>query len=196
MNILWDFDGTLFNTYPAYTKILSLVLGEEIDKQEIYKKLKLSYSHALDYYNVSSDQKEKIKSLKKELSPKDMKPFDGVEEILKFADKNVIMTHKHRDGVLAILKYYGWDKYFVDMVTIDNGFPRKPNPSAYTYLHQKHKIDLAIGDRELDLLPAKELGIITCMFQGQSDVADYYLNDYSEFFNKGIPLSKQLYLQQ
>ncbi|MDR4162761.1 HAD family hydrolase, partial [Bacillus paranthracis] len=49
---------------------------------------------------------------------------------------------------------------------------------------------------ELDLLPAKELGIITCMFQGQSDVADYYLNDYSEFFNKGIPLSKQLYLQQ
>ncbi|EEK42002.1 Phosphoglycolate phosphatase [Bacillus cereus m1293] len=63
-------------------------------------------------------------------------------------------------------------------------------------MHQKHKIDLAIGDRELDLLPAKELGIITCMFQGQSDVADYYLNDYSEFFNKGIPLSKQLYLQQ
>ncbi len=55
-----------------------------------------------------------------------MKPFDGVEEILKFADKNVIMTHKHRDGVLAILKYYGWDKYFVDMVTIDNGFLANP----------------------------------------------------------------------
>ncbi|SCN17152.1 Phosphoglycolate phosphatase [Bacillus toyonensis] len=23
MNILWDFDGTLFDTYPAYTKMLS-----------------------------------------------------------------------------------------------------------------------------------------------------------------------------
>ena len=52
-----------------------------------------------------------------------MKPFGGVEEILKYADKNVIMTHKHRAGVMEILEYYGWDKYFVDMVTIDDGFP-------------------------------------------------------------------------
>ncbi|HDR8395610.1 TPA: hypothetical protein QC291_005524, partial [Bacillus cereus] len=43
-------------------------------------------------------------------------------------------------------------------------------------------IDLAIGDRELDLLPAKELGISTCMFQGDCDVADYSLSHYSEFF--------------
>ncbi|MEC2299245.1 phosphoglycolate phosphatase, partial [Bacillus cereus] len=48
----------------------------------------------------------------------DMKPFAGVEEVLKFADKNVIMTHKHRAGVMNILKYYDWEKYFVDMVTI------------------------------------------------------------------------------
>lgn len=111
-----------------------------------------------------------------------MKPFENVEEVLRFADKNVIMTHKHRDGVLSILEHYGWDKYFVDMVTIDDGFPRKPNPLAYDHLHKKHNIDLAIGDRELDLLPAKELGISTCMFQGESDVADYSLPHYSDFF--------------
>ena len=34
------------------------------------------------------------------------------------------------------------------------------------HLHKKHNINLAIGDRELDLIPAKELGISTCMFQG------------------------------
>ncbi|MGE7902246.1 HAD hydrolase-like protein, partial [Bacillus paramycoides] len=79
MNILWDFDGTLFNTYPAYTEMLSLVLGEAVDKKEIYEKLKVSYSHAINYYNISSEQKEKIKRLKKELSPKDMKPFHGAE---------------------------------------------------------------------------------------------------------------------
>ncbi|WP_040203450.1 HAD-IA family hydrolase [Neobacillus jeddahensis] len=183
MNILWDFDGTLFDTYPAYTKILTQVLGNEVDNQEIYEKLKISYSHAIDFYNISSNQEEEIKNLKKKLSPKDVKPFDHVEEILKFANKSVIMTHKHRSGVLAILKYYGWDKYFVDMVTIDDGFPRKPNPSAYIHLHTKHRIDLVIGDRELDLLPAKELGISTCIFQGQSDVADYHLENYSEFFS-------------
>ncbi|MGE7874843.1 HAD-IA family hydrolase [Bacillus paramycoides] len=196
MNILWDFDGTLFNTYPAYTEMLSLVLGEAVDKKEIYEKLKVSYSHAINYYNISSEQKEKIKRLKKELSPKDMKPFHGAEEILKFADKNVIMTHKHRDGVLEILKYHGWDKYFIDMVTIDDGFPRKPNPSSYIYLHQKHGVDLAIGDRELDLLPAKKLGIATCMFQGKSDVADYHLQNYLDFFNTSIPSLRKVHNQQ
>ncbi|HEK9099101.1 HAD-IA family hydrolase [Bacillus pfraonensis] len=192
MNILWDFDGTLFDTYPAYTNILSQALGNVVDKQEIYEKLKISYSHAIDYYNISSNQEKEIKTLQKKLSPKEMKPFDNVEKVLKFANKNVIMTHKHRDGVLAILNYYGWDKYFADMVTIDDGFPRKPNPLAYVHLHTKHRIDLVIGDRELDLLPAKELGISTCIFQSQSDLADYHLQDYSEFFNIDIALTKQV----
>ncbi|MBW3494511.1 HAD hydrolase, family IA [Bacillus mycoides] len=194
MNILWDFDGTLFNTYPAYTMMLSEILGDAVDKQEIYKNLKISYSHAIQYYNISSAQEEKIKVLKKKFTPKDMKPFEDVEEILKFAHKNVIMTHKHRAGVMEILKYYGWDKYFVDMVTIDDGFPRKPNSLAYDHLHKMHNIDLAIGDRELDLLPAKELGISTCMFQGKCDVADYSLSHYSEFFKVVIDRDKELSL--
>ncbi|MBJ7987225.1 HAD-IA family hydrolase [Bacillus cereus] len=194
MNILWNFDGTLFNTYPAYTMMLSEILGDAVDKQEIYKNLKISYSHAIQYYNISNEQEEQIKVLKKQFTPKDMKPFEGVEEILKFAHKNVIMTHKHRTGVMEILKYYGWDKYFVDMVTIDDGFPRKPNSLAYDHLHKKHNIDLAIGDRELDLLPAKELGISTCMFQDKCDVADYSLSHYSEFFKVVIDRDREFSL--
>ncbi|WP_462411595.1 HAD-IA family hydrolase [Neobacillus sp. Marseille-QA0830] len=181
MNILWDFDGTLFDTYPAYTNLLSQVLGDKVDRQEIYEKLKVSYSHAIQFYNISAQQEVELKVLRKNLSPKDIKPFENVEDVLKFADKNVIMTHKHREGVLAILEYYGWDQYFVDMVTIDDGFPRKPDPASYSYLHTKHGIDLAIGDRELDLLPAKELGISTCIFQGYSAEAEYRLEHYSDF---------------
>ncbi|AJG93754.1 phosphoglycolate phosphatase [Bacillus anthracis] len=182
MNILWDFDGTLFDTYPVYTKILSQVLGKEISEEEIYTNLKVSFSHAIDCYKISTKQLSEIDVLESRIITKDIKPFEKVEEVLKFADKNVIMTHKDKAGVLTILNHYGWDKYFVDMVTIDDGFPRKPNSLAYDYLHKKHNIDLAIGDRKLDLLPAKELGISTCMFQGNCDVADYSLSHYSEFF--------------
>ncbi|KSU58337.1 phosphoglycolate phosphatase [[Bacillus] enclensis] len=191
MNILWDFDGTLFDTYPAYTRTLSQVLGEGADNQEIYDKLKVSYSHAIEFYNISPEQVEENERLKKELSPLDMRPFDGVEEVLKFAGRNVIMTHKDRDGVLAILDHYGWTHYFADIVTIDDGFPRKPHPAAYQHLHTKNKIDLAIGDRDLDLLPAKELGIAACMFQGESDIADYHLDDFNDFFDEVIPLLKK-----
>ncbi|MFT8317970.1 MAG: HAD-IA family hydrolase [Sporolactobacillus sp.] len=188
MNILWDFDGTLFDTYPAYTSILSEVLGSNIDKQEIYNNLKISYPHTIDYYKISPEQREKISALKKNISPKDIHPYQNVEQVLKHANKNVIMTHKRRAGVLSILEYYRWDKYFADMVTIDDGFPRKPNPLAYMYLQKKYPIDLVIGDRELDLLPAKELGISTCIFQGQSSVADYHLDNYSDFFKLcGLP---------
>ncbi|WP_175074943.1 HAD-IA family hydrolase [Terribacillus sp. AE2B 122] len=183
MNILWDFDGTLFDTYPAYTNVLSSVLGEGIDKEDIYRKLKVSYSHAIEYYDVSIDNEAEIKGRIKKLLPKDLKPFDHVEEILEYATKNVIMTHKHREGVLAILQHYGWEKYFADIVTIDDGFPRKPDPSAYKHLHTRHGIDLVIGDRDLDLLPAKELGISTCMYQGKSSIADYHLQDYADFFS-------------
>ncbi|HFJ9437958.1 MULTISPECIES: HAD-IA family hydrolase [Bacillus] len=182
MNILWDFDGTLFDTYPVYTKIFSQVLGKEISEEEIYAKLKISFSHAINYYEITKKQLSEIDVLESRIMIEDIKPFEKVEEVLKFGDKNVIMTHKDRAGVLSILNHYGWDKYFVDMVTIDDGFPRKPNALSYDYLHKKHSIDLAIGDRELDLIPAKELGISTCMFQGNCDVADYSLSHYSEFF--------------
>lgn len=182
LNILWDFDGTLFDTYPAYTKIFSQVLGDAVNKQEIYQNLKVSYSHAIEYYKIPQNIEKEMKQLTSEIAPHEMKPFEHVEEILEFTNKNVIMTHKNRDGVLAILKHYGWEKYFVDMVTIDDGFPRKPHPASYIHLNDKHGIDLAIGDRELDLLPAKEIGISTCMFQGKSKVADYHLQNYSDFF--------------
>lgn len=190
LNILWDFDGTLFDTYPAYTKAFSKVLGDKVDQEEIYKNLKVSYSHAIQFYNISDKQEEEIKRVKKNLSPGNMKPFDMVEEVLKYADKNVIMTHKHRKGVLEILDYYGWNHYFVNMVTIDDGFPRKPDSMAYRHLHEKYNIDLVIGDRELDLIPAKELGISTCIFQGNSDVADYQIEHYSDFFSLDFTVEK------
>ncbi|MGF2616223.1 HAD-IA family hydrolase [Rossellomorea vietnamensis] len=192
MNILWDFDGTLFDTYPAYTKVLHTVLGDEYDKNEIYKKLKVSYSHAMEHYQVSNEKQDEMTALRIDLHPSEMKPFDHVEEILKYADKNVIMTHKDRAGVSAILKHYGWENYFKDIVTIDDGFARKPHPESYIYLHEKHRIDLAIGDRELDLLPAKELGIPTCLFQAHSDIADFHLEDYSEFFTLDLDSVKRM----
>ncbi|TCW50132.1 haloacid dehalogenase-like hydrolase [Bacillus thuringiensis] len=99
MNILWDFDGTLFDTYPVYTKILSQVLGKEISEEEIYTKLKVSFSHAVDYYEITKKQLSEIDVLESRIMIEDIKPFEKVEEVLKFADKNVIMTHKDREGV-------------------------------------------------------------------------------------------------
>ncbi|WP_409289149.1 HAD-IA family hydrolase [Peribacillus sp. SCS-37] len=181
MNILWDFDGTLFDTYPAYTNVIKQVLGETADEKHILAQLKISFSHAIQSLQLSKEDIIEMKRLNKLISPHDMKPFEGVENILKLADKNVIMTHKSRAGVTAILQHYGWERYFADMVTIDDGYPRKPDSASYAYLHRKHHIDLVIGDRLLDILPAKELGIKACLFQNEEGAADYYLTHYDQF---------------
>ncbi|RPF50650.1 HAD hydrolase-like protein [Aquisalibacillus elongatus] len=181
MNILWDFDGTIFDTYPVYTDIVYQVMYQNVGKTEIYRNLKKSFSHTIDFYQLSKSQVSEINRLEKLVQPSDTKPFNGVKSILQQANKNVIMTHKDFAGTKAILDAHGYGHYFSDIVTIDDGFPRKPDTAAYEYLHNKHHIDLAIGDRDIDLIPAQKLGIKTCMFQGESQVADFCLPDYQQF---------------
>ena len=61
MNILWDFDGTLFDTYPAYTIMLSEILGDSVEKQEIYKNLKY---HTLMQFSIIIFHASRKKRLK------------------------------------------------------------------------------------------------------------------------------------
>ncbi|MTH53180.1 HAD-IA family hydrolase [Bacillus mangrovi] len=184
MHILWDFDGTLFNTYPAFTETMYKLLKPEIRKEHIFEQLKVSFSHAARTFELTEEDIAVFKKQEKALSPVLKPPFPYAEEVLRYASKNVIMTHKPRNEVEAILKHYRWEHYFDEIVAGDDGFPRKPHPAAYEYLHRVHRIDLAIGDRELDILPARELGIKTCLFQNDAAGADFYLNDYRLFIDK------------
>ncbi|MFB1083396.1 HAD-IA family hydrolase [Jeotgalibacillus sp. JSM ZJ347] len=181
MNILWDYDGTLFNTYPAYAKRMSQVLDGKVSEADCYKELKISASHAISHFSLTRSQIDEYNQLIGSIHPDEMPPFEHVEEILKQADCNLIMTHKDQAGAYKVLDYYGFTKYFSDIVTADDGFPRKPDPASYKYLHDKHHIDLAIGDRELDIIPAKQLGMHTCLFQNDQP-ADFHLEDYKDFF--------------
>ncbi len=182
MNLLWDFDGTLFNTYPAYTAIYKEVIGPSTDEKEIYRKLKVSFSHAIRYFALTRKQVKEIYDKIADIPVHDPEPFPGVEEVLKRADQNVIMTHKDRSEVEAILRHNDWMRYFSELVTEKDGFPRKPDPAAYRYLHEKYHVDLVIGDRTIDIEPAYELGIKTCLFQNKEKGADYYVDDYRDFF--------------
>ncbi|MBQ0137812.1 MAG: HAD-IA family hydrolase [Kurthia sp.] len=181
MRLLWDFDGTIMDTYPAYTTILYTILQGQYPKDEIYKQLKISQSHAISHFKLTKQQAEEMKQQSRLLTSGDYRPFDGIETILKKVEVNVIMTHMERASVERILQQTNLSQYFKEIVAGDDGFPRKPNAASYAYLHEKYQLDYAIGDRELDLIPAKEIGLGTIMFQGNSPVADYTLDDYRKF---------------
>lgn len=61
MNILWDFDGTLFDTYPAYTTIFLEVLDHNCSAEEIFNPLKVSFSHAVEQLGITEEQRIEIK---------------------------------------------------------------------------------------------------------------------------------------
>ena len=190
MNILWDFDGTLMDTYPSYTKMVKEASQSVLQDEEIFALLKVSFGHAFSELGLSEEEIKHIKKLERGLAPEDFKPFPGLQEVLEAADVNVIMTHKERALAQAILEANDLDRYFTEIVAIDDGYPRKPDPASYRYLHEKYRIDLAVGDRELDIIPAKKLGIQTCLFQNHEAEADYYVDNYGEFFEK-VPLLKK-----
>ncbi|QHT59588.1 HAD-IA family hydrolase [Paenibacillus lycopersici] len=181
MRLLWDFDGTLFDTYPAYTDVLYEVLSGSSPKPAILARLKVSFTHAVGHYGLSEEQIKRVFELENELHPAQTPPFPDVEQVVRLAELNVIMTHKPRKEVAAILQHYGWAGYFAEIVAGDDGYPKKPDPASYRYLHDKYRIDLAIGDREIDILPAKAIGMRTCLFQNSAPGADYYLTDYAAF---------------
>lgn len=186
MHILWDFDGTIMDTYPAYTAILHDILQGEFSKDEIYRQLKVSQTHAINYFKLTAQQADEMKERSRAISGDDYKPFPCVEQILQQASINVIMTHMNRASVERILKDAKLDHYFTEIVAGDDGFARKPDAASYAYLHEKYTLDYAIGDRKLDLIPAKEIGLTTIMFQADCDVADFSLNDYCLF--SSLPL--------
>ncbi|MFJ8262109.1 HAD-IA family hydrolase [Rummeliibacillus sp. NPDC094406] len=181
MNILWDFDGTICNTYPAYATLFYQTIQERGSFDEVFKHLKVSFSHAFDYFQISEQEKESFMQLNRALKMDQMPPFPNIELVLQQANCNVIMTHKDRATVEKVLHHYNLAHYFKEIVTLENGFPRKPNPGSYQYLHDKYNLSLVIGDRELDLIPAKQVGFATCMFQGECEAADFSINDYREF---------------
>jgi HAD superfamily hydrolase (TIGR01549 family) len=184
VNILWDFDGTLFDTYPVYTRLLKQILPSSVKEDEIYNKLKTSANTAFTYFQMTHEQIHHYHQLVRACPVESFKPFSFVEKVLSAANKNVIMTHKSRDTLDKILNYYGMEKYFNELVTKDDNFPRKPDPAAYIYLDAHQGFDLAIGDRTLDIIPAKKLGKKTCLFQNDAPGADFYLSSYDEFFER------------
>jgi HAD superfamily hydrolase (TIGR01549 family) len=184
VNILWDFDGTILDTYPVYTKLFKQVLNSDVDEQAIFAQIKVSFQTAYAYFNMTPDQIRTFHQLIREYPSSGFNPFPSVEKVLASADKNVIMTHNNRVDLVRILRQYGLENYFAEMVTSDNGFPKKPDPAAYIYLDAHQGFDLAIGDRTLDIIPAKKLGKKTCLFQNDTPGADFYLSNYDEFFDR------------
>ncbi|MBM7650879.1 HAD-IA family hydrolase [Neobacillus cucumis] len=184
MNLLWDFDGTLFDTYPALVEGFVSLSQRDLDRTEVLRWLKKDSKTAFKHYGISEDLRGEYQRLYNLHSVNSL-PFDDVEKVLAAVDQNVIVTHRDKESTLMLLEKFDLLKYFQEVVSVEEqGFTRKPHTASYEYILKSRHIDLVVGDRDLDLIPARNLNIKTVAFQNPNIAADFHLVNYADFIPK------------
>ena len=165
-HFFWDFDGTLFNTYPRVTRAMMKSLrdsGIEADYDEVFKKNKVSLEVTAAFYapQYGLDPSVLLDGYRRHAEEEDigeMRLFDGAKEFLETVVQNggdnFLYTHRGLSGIEA-LKVNGILPLFRDCVTSADGFPMKPAPDALNYLCEKYSLNkkecVMLGDRTIDL---------------------------------------------
>ncbi len=181
-HVIWDFDGTLFDTYPSMTKAMQMALarfGIDEEWDEIYAQLKISTGHAKRYfrekYSLGTDFEEAYNTIRPEIETPLCLPYEGIrellEDIIKAGGKNYICTHRGAT-LTKILDYWKMSEFFEYSVTSENGFKSKPDPESVQHIIDKFGIDkteaVMVGDRELDVLAGQNAGITGCAYSDGS----------------------------
>lgn len=200
----WDFDGTLFDTYPTMVEAFVKVFGDnqiKVDKKEVYEIMRrYSVGEAINWY--SKDTKLDKKILRRHFNEEDAQLLDRVssfenveillEKIVKNGGRNFLLTHRDESS-MKVLKRDKIDKYFTDYVTAKNKFPRKPNPESLNYLIEKNQVNrkkaVMIGDRNLDIQAGHNAQIAGILFD-PDNIVDASSNPELQIANYRVLLNK------
>lgn len=198
-NAIWDFDGTLCDTYPAMSRSMQRALadmGIERSRRDIEKLMRISMAHSIQMlalvHHIDADALAKAyerqhATLEREAAP----PFPGVKEALeRFIQRggnNYVMTHRGASA-REYLAHFGLETLFAEIVTSEAGFPRKPAPNANLYLLDKWGLrpeeTVMIGDRELDIQSGHAAGTAGWLFAPEGPLpdtqADWVFRSYAE----------------
>ncbi|MCL1787592.1 MAG: HAD-IA family hydrolase [Defluviitaleaceae bacterium] len=196
-HIIWDFDGTLFNSYPAMAMafrdtLKTLGIDEPVDTIVSYMTISMSdaVAHYKAKYHLPDDF---IANYKHRYSLSKMgTPYDGAADICravcKHGGKNYLLTHRG-ESTLPLMKTHHMLDSFTEIITARSPFPRKPSPQAILYLMEKYDFSpsdaIMIGDRDLDILSGKNAGIAGCFIASHhkaSAHADFSVNNLSELY--------------
>lgn len=199
--IIYDFDGTISDTYPMFAKAFletASFYNIKTNYETAYSQLKISIGHALKQYNWNDDMEKVValfKSNHHRLARQYQEAFPDAKVILEYAinngKKNYLYTHTGK-FVYEMLDKMGLAHYFEFVLDGSYGFPSKPAPDAFNFLCQKCNIEkrraIMIGDRDIDIGAAHAAGVQGCLI----DVDNYYINCDAEYRINSLLELKQI----
>lgn len=179
-NFIWDFDGTLFDTYPVMLNTLAQALAEfgvaGLDRAALYQSMKLKSVRFVEQqmaskYGFSAEALAKRYHELEHASQREPQPYTGAKEVLQAVvaqhGQNFLDTHRNQ-SVYQYLQAAGLRGYFVGGVDADQDFPRKPDPGAILAIMAQYQLapneTVIIGDRRLDIEAGTNAGIATIYF--------------------------------
>lgn len=183
-DFIWDYDGTLFDTYDAVCRsYMRAVRDKGIDIS--WEELRWMSKHSLGWaaqqleerYHVPANELLALRAhyADEEETMETMRPYPGTAEVLAAicanGGRNYLYSHRDKRSIEA-LEFYGLRQYFTDFITKDNAFPRKPAPDALLYLVEKHGLNPAtcvmVGDRVLDVEAGLNAGMNGALFDPEN----------------------------
>ena len=199
-HLIWDFDGTMYNTYPqvADAMVAALVdFGHPIDAAEAYRLVKITVFHAITVYaeRYSLPEAELLSAFQTHHAKQSHFPMmPGLRECLadtkRMGCRHYLFTHRDRKAIEQ-MAMDGLVPYFEDAITRESGFADKPSPEAIQHLIRVHGFSaretLMIGDRDIDILSGQAAGAAGALF----DPDGFYSGlkaDYSIRTLRDVPL--------
>jgi phosphoglycolate phosphatase-like HAD superfamily hydrolase len=179
-NIIWDLDGTLFDTYPAMTAAFVSALrdhGKGVDPARVGSLASISFDHCVSTlagsFGLSAALiEEGFASHYGRIPYSEQRPFPGVrlvcEHICGMGGQNVIVTHRGLEGTVGLLEAHGMKALFTGWLTQADGYRKKPDPEAFDAAIRLYGLErgetIAVGDRDLDLQAARRAGLFCCRY--------------------------------
>ena len=181
-SFFWDFDGTIFDTYPIMVQAFMTALTRqqvselELDEQEIYEVMRQhSFGTAKQQFSAEfSIDAERLEHDYRQIESQHIdqaQPFTGMLDLLQrlndMGGTHYLLTHRNRSAN-QLLETAGIKKLFADEVTSEQPFPRKPDPASLNALIERNGVKrpaaIMIGDRTLDIDAGHNAGIAGALF--------------------------------
>lgn len=197
--VLWDFDGTLFDTYPPLARSIRRALADfdvAVQEDTIAAMLRGTLSNTLATLTARYDLhlvalQDRMTFYSRQTTVRDKHPFPGairtLERVLVCGGQNFLVTHRDLDSLVVLLDWYRVTGLFADIITADDGFARKPDPESFNAMIERHALSrsrvLAVGDRDLDIQAGQAAGVHTCLFNARPSpgvMPDFVIGSFTE----------------
>lgn len=170
-NVLFDFDGTLFNTFDGIARCVNCAL-QKMGKQQLSDDVLRNFlgppihSSMRNYANLSESESETaVRLFRQEYEIAgvfESKPYDGIVQLLSELKQSgvqlCVASSKPIDSIYKLLDKHAMREFFVRVCGADKA-ERGEDKKDLLMNAMIERDAVMVGDRKYDVLAAKELGL-------------------------------------